>query len=76
MAIYRHIDLKKYVKISYRATDVIAAIFGFLAVSVLYYFDNFYGLVAGAVFAMLYAIIMNRRIIGKVARRWIALEDF
>lgn len=30
---------------------------------------NFYGFVAGAVFAMLYAIIMNRRILSKAAER-------
>ena len=69
MAAYRHLDLKKYVKIKYRASDIIFAILGFVIVSVLYYFGNFYGFVVGAVFAMLYAIIMNRRIVGKVTKK-------
>ena len=67
MAVYRHFDLKKYVKIKYCASDIILAILGFVIVSVLYCLGNFFRLVAGAVFAMLYAIIMNRRIIGKIA---------
>lgn len=69
MAVYRHFDLKKYVKIKYRASDIILAILGFVIVSVLYYLGNFYGFVAGAVFAMLYAIIMNRRILSKIAKK-------
>lgn len=69
MAIYRHFDLKKYVKIKYRASDIILAILGFVIVSALYYLGNFYGFIAGAIFAMLYAIIMNRRIVGKVTKR-------
>lgn len=69
MAVYRHFDLKKYVKIKYRASDIILAILGFVIVSVLYYLGNFFCLVAGAVFAMLYAIIMNRRIVGKVTKK-------
>ena len=61
--------MKKYIKIKYCASDIILAILGFVIVSVLYYLGNFYGFVAGAVFATLYAIIMNRRILGKVAKR-------
>ena len=67
MAAYRHFNLKKYVKIEYCASDIILAILGFVIVSVLYYLGIFFRLVAGAVFAMLYAIIMNRRILSKVA---------
>ena len=69
MATYRHFDLKKYVMIKYRASDIILAILGFVTVSVLYYLGNFYGFVVGAVFVMLYAIIMNRRIVGKVTKK-------
>lgn len=69
MAVYRHFNLKKYVKIKCRASDIILAILGFVIVSVLYYLGNFFRLVAGAVFAMLYAIIMNRRIVGKVTKK-------
>ena len=69
MAAYRHFDLKKYVKIKYRASDIILAILGFVIVSVLYHLGNFFRLVATAVFAMLYAIIINRRILGKVVNR-------
>ena len=69
MAIYRHFDLKKYVKIKYRATDIILAVAGFVIVSTLYYLGNFYGFVAGAIFAMLYAVVVNRRIIRKTTKR-------
>ena len=69
MLLYRHKDIKKYMNIKYRASDIILAILGFVIVSVLYYLGNFYGFIAGAVFAMLYAIIMNRRIVGKVTKK-------
>lgn len=35
------------------------------------YLGNFYGFVVGAVFAMLYVIIMNRRIVGKLTKKLI-----
>lgn len=69
MVVYRHFDCKKYVKIKYRASDIILAILGFVIVSVLYYLGNFYGFVAGAIFAVLYAIIVNRRIIVKIENK-------
>ena len=37
MAVYRHFDLKKYVKIKNRASDIILATLGFVIVSVPYY---------------------------------------
>lgn len=69
MAIYRHFDLKKYVRIKYRATDTILTVLGFVIVSVLYYLGNIYGFIVGAIFALLYAIVVNRRIIGKTTKR-------
>ena len=69
MMIYRHFDVKKYVNIKYRASDIILAILGFVIVSVLYYLGNFYGFVAGAVIAMLYAIILNRSLAAKAIRK-------
>ena len=69
MAIYRHYDLKKYVKIKYRASDIILAVAGFVIVSTLYYLGNLYGFVIGAIFAMLYAVVVNRRIIRKTTKR-------
>lgn len=69
MAIYRHYDLKKYVKIKYRASDIILAAAGFVIVSTLYYLGNFYGFVMGAIFAILYTVVINRRIIRKTTKR-------
>lgn len=68
-AVYYRFDLKKYVNIEYRASDIILSILGFVIVSVIYYLGDFFCLVAGAVLAMLYVIIMNRRIVGEVTKK-------
>lgn len=47
MAIYRHYDLKKYVKIQYRAGDLILAVSALAAVSAIYYLGNFWLYVVG-----------------------------
>ena len=69
MTIYRHFDLKKYVKIKYRLSDIILAVLGFATVTILYYIGNLAGLIAGVILAVLYAIIVNRKIIAKITKR-------
>lgn len=71
MTIYRHIDLKKYVKIKYRISDIVLAVFGFVVVSVLYYSGNIAGFVIGMVIAVVYSIFANKNIIKKAAKRFI-----
>lgn len=69
MAIYRHFDLKKYVKIQYRAGDLILAVSVLAAVSAIYYLGNFWLYVVGVVLAGMYAVFQNRMLIGKILGR-------
>ena len=68
MAIYRHYDLKKYVRIKYKMADVIPAVVCFTVVALLYYSGNFYCYVIGAIIAAIYAIISNKHMIRNMLR--------
>lgn len=69
MTIYRHIDLKKYVKIKYRVSDIVLAVFGFVIVSVMYYSGNVIGFIIGVIIAVLYTLIVNKGIICRIIRQ-------
>ena len=69
MAIYRHYDLKKYVQIRYRVGDLALAVVALVAVSVIYYLGNFWLYVVGVVLAMVYAVGVNRGLVGRAVRK-------
>lgn len=62
MAVYRHIDLKKYVKIKYSTSDIILAVIGLVTVSALYYMGNSTSII-GAIFAITLSVLLNRKLI-------------
>lgn len=66
MAVYRHFDLKKYVKIKYRLLDLVMAVLGLIGISAIYYSSNIILYVIGAMLAAGYAIVMNLGIIKKI----------
>ena len=66
MTIYRHFDLKKYVKIKYRISDLVMAVLGLIVISAIYYSGNTILYFVGAVLAVAYAAMMNWNIIKKV----------
>lgn len=66
MAVYRHFDLKKYVKIKYRLPDLVMAVLGLIGISAIYYSGNIILYVIGAMLAAGYAIVMNLGIIKKI----------
>ena len=69
MAIYRHYDLKKYVRITYRKYDIILAVLGLVIVSATYYSGNMTLYLIGLVCAVVYSITQNWKIICKVFSR-------
>lgn len=69
MAVYRHFDLKKYVRIKYRVSDLVMVVLGLVAVSVIYYSSNTILYIAGMVLAVVYTVGMNRGIIKKILKR-------
>lgn len=69
MAVYRHFDLKKYVRIKYRVSDLVMAVLGLAAVSVIYYSSNTMLYTAGIVLAIAYTVGMNMGIIKKILKR-------
>lgn len=66
MAVYRHFDLKKYVKIKYNIWNIVLAVVGMVVISAIYYFGNMVLFVIGAVLAVIYAVVQNRGIIKKI----------
>lgn len=59
MLIYRHYDLKKYVKVSYGKPNLFLVIIGLCVVSIFYYSHNTTLCILGLVFACLYSIVSN-----------------
>lgn len=68
MAIYRHFDLKKYVKIKYNPKDIILAMIAFILVSICYYANSLLYICVGAALAVLYATWQNRGLVEKMLR--------
>lgn len=69
MTIYRHFDLKKYVRIKYRILDLVMAVMGLVVISAIYYSGNALLYFIGAALAIVYAVMMNWNIIKKVLRK-------
>lgn len=69
MAVYRHFDLKKYVKIKYRLSDLVMATLGIIGISAIYYSGNMMFYIIGAVLAVGYTVGMNWRMISKVGNK-------
>lgn len=69
MAIYRHIDVRKYAKISYSINDLLLAIIAVVVVSIRYYSNDTYLLIAGMAVAVVYAIVQNWKLLKKFLKR-------
>lgn len=63
MAIFRHIDLKKYVNIKYDKGFIIKNITMLLFVIIIYYINNIYLSIIGIIIVVLYIFLFNRDII-------------
>jgi O-antigen/teichoic acid export membrane protein len=64
-AIYRHYDMKKYVKITYQPRIFIIIAAAFAVVTTLYYINNFWLNLANLAFAGLVALLLNRNLIAR-----------
>ena len=60
MTIYRHFDVKKYVRIKYKPTDLILAILGFSVITFLYYLSGSIAHVLALLLAFVLSIFLNR----------------
>ena len=63
MMIYRHIDLKKYVHITFEKGLIFKTVIIFTVVIYLYYKNNFVLNVANFIIALIYAILINRELL-------------
>lgn len=63
MAIYRHYDMKKYVKITYEKGIFVKVIGLFVAVSALYYLNTIWANIAALIIAIISSIILNRNLL-------------
>lgn len=69
MAIYRHYDLKKYVAIKYNNLDLVLAVIVLVIVGTLYYSGNYTLFAVGLMLALIYSVVQNRGLVGKILRR-------
>ena len=69
MAVYRHFDLKKYVAIKYNIWDIVSALIGIIVISIIYYSGNMIWFIIGVVFAVIYSMVLNRKIIAKLWKK-------
>ncbi len=69
MAVYRHFDLKKYVAIKYNIWDIVSALVGIIVISIIYYSGNTIWFIIGVVFAVIYSMVLNRKIIAKLWKK-------
>lgn len=63
MAIYRHYDVKKYVKITYEKNIFVKLAIVYAFTIVLYYYNNFLGNIANALIITIIIILLNKSII-------------
>lgn len=66
MAIYRYIDVQKYVKIRISKKFIISLIAMFTIVIATYYINNIVGNVISLILTIIYSILINKKIIGNV----------
>lgn len=69
MMIYRHFDIKKYVCIKYRVSDIVMTVLGLTAILPVYYSNNYILYIVGVVLAILYAVTRNWALIRQLAKR-------
>ena len=69
MVVYRHFDVKKYVCVKYRFSDLVVAVLGIVGVSLIYYCGNFNWYIIGIAFALIYTLIQNRLFIWKIVAK-------
>lgn len=69
MAIYRHIDVRKYVKIKYSAKDLILSVTTIVVVSICYYSGINYLLGVGMAVAVVYVAVQNWGLLKKFLKR-------
>ena len=65
MTIYRHFDIKKYVKIKYNASDLISIFFATVLVCFAYYYDSLIVKLITLAFAFLFSFALNYPLIKK-----------
>ena len=63
MAIYRHFDLKKYVRLKYKPLTIAITTIAFIIIYGAYYINNKYTNIISLIFAIVYSVIINRTII-------------
>ena len=63
MMIYRHIDLKKYVHITFEKGLIFKTVIIFIVVIYLYYKNNFVLNVTNFIIALIYAILINKKLL-------------
>ena len=61
MAIYRHLDLRKYMNIKIESDLLIKSIFMFTFVIICYYINNIYLNIFSLVTAIIYSYLMNKK---------------
>ena len=75
MAIYRHLDLRKYMNIKIESDLLIKSIFMFTFVIICYYINNIYLNIFSLVTAIIYSYLMNMAISGlTILRKRFALH--
>lgn len=63
LAIYRYIDVQKYVKIKFLKKDIAINIIIYVFTTILYYYNNIILNIINIMFAIIYAIIINKDIL-------------
>ena len=69
MAVYRHFDVRKYVRIKYKIGDILIAAGSMATVMIIYYIQNPIGYIIGVGVAVICALFQNRAILLKLFRR-------
>ncbi|MGI6537818.1 MAG: lipopolysaccharide biosynthesis protein [Caldicoprobacterales bacterium] len=63
IALYRAADIKRYVSINYNSKKIVFTLALVTGVSIISYLNNFYLNIVNFIFALMFAVIMNRKII-------------
>ncbi len=63
MSVYRHLDLKKYVKLKYKPLTALSTSIVFLIVYIFYYIANKYLNIFNLILAIIYSIVIDRKIV-------------
>lgn len=69
MAIYRHFDLRNYVKLKYKPSTITITMCAFILVFVFYYIDNKYLNIVSTLLVLIYSLSMNKKIAVSVLKK-------